>query len=76
MLQLVRTGTGFSDLCYHRRTAGVQPEVRSQFLCCFIGRQTKQPCHKVNHISLGTAAEAIKQPSDRVSNVCIRSSSF
>jgi hypothetical protein len=38
----------------------VKPEVQSQLLRCFITAQIEQPCHKVDHIPFGSAAEAEK----------------
>ena len=36
----------------------VKPKVRSQLLHCFMVTQIEQLCHKVDHVSLGSATEA------------------
>lgn len=37
---------------------GANTEVSRQFLCRLVAAEIKQPCHKVDHIPLGSAAEA------------------
>ena len=38
----------------------VNPEILCQLLCRLEAAQTKEPCHKVDHIAGGPAAEAVK----------------
>ena len=40
----------------------VNPEILCQLLRCLVTAQAKQPCHKVNHIAGGSAAETVKIP--------------